>query len=236
MATAHSNLGGSIESSLQSQDSVRSDESRVRSTGPMGSWESELTSIQHALKFVLALKDEFVCPVCRGVVLNPQQNSCGHIYCFHCLQGLLETSPPSGPVCPVDGAVVTPAEVFQDNCCKREISNLEVYCTNFPACTSVVTLHRLQVRSGPVCFVSVVARSVRTSRDRPSVFLHPGPPELVSVRAAAVLQCGLQGGATEETPAGTPEQHLSSPHRALPTLPAATPTQPHPGPRADLLS
>nr|WMV84500.1 TNF receptor-associated factor 5 transcript variant 1 [Larimichthys crocea] len=144
MATAHSNLGGSIESSLQSQDSVRSDESRVRSTGPMGSWESELTSIQHALKFVLALKDEFVCPVCRGVVLNPQQNSCGHIYCFHCLQGLLETSPPSGPVCPVDGAVVTPAEVFQDNCCKREISNLEVYCTNFPACTSVVTLHRLQ--------------------------------------------------------------------------------------------
>ncbi|TKS67918.1 TNF receptor-associated factor 5 [Collichthys lucidus] len=144
MATAHSNLGRCIESSLQSQDSVRSDESRVRSTGPMGSWESELTSIQHALKFVLALKDEFVCPVCRGVVLNPQQNSCGHIYCFHCLQGLLEMSPPSGPVCPVDGAVVTPAEVFQDNCCKREISNLEVYCTNFPACTSVVTLHRLQ--------------------------------------------------------------------------------------------
>ncbi|KAG8014910.1 TNF receptor-associated factor 5 [Nibea albiflora] len=110
----------------------------------MASWESELTSIQHALKFVLALKDEFVCPVCRGVVLNPHQNSCGHIYCFHCLQGLLETSSPSGPVCPVDGAVVTPAEVFQDNCCKREISNLEVYCTNLPACTSVVTLHRLQ--------------------------------------------------------------------------------------------
>ncbi|XP_036961915.1 TNF receptor-associated factor 5 isoform X1 [Acanthopagrus latus] len=144
MATASTKLGGSKESSLQSEESVRSEESRMRSAGPAGSWEAELTSIQHSLKFVLALKEEFVCPVCRGVVLNPQQNSCGHIYCLHCLQGLLECSAPSGPVCPVDGAVITPAEVFQDNCCKREISNLEVYCSNYPACTSVVTLHHLQ--------------------------------------------------------------------------------------------
>nr|XP_020475958.1 TNF receptor-associated factor 5-like [Monopterus albus] len=131
-------LGGSEESSLESEESAR------RSTGPVGCWESELASVQHCLKFVLKLKDEFVCPVCRGVVLNPQQNSCGHIYCFHCLQGLLESSAPSSPVCPVDGAVITPAEVFQDNCCKREISSLEVFCTNLPACTQVVTLHRLQ--------------------------------------------------------------------------------------------
>ncbi|XP_076584050.1 TNF receptor-associated factor 5 [Chaetodon auriga] len=144
MAAADTKLGGSKESSLQSEESVRSEESRMRSTGPVGSWESELTSIQHSLKFVLTLKEEFVCPVCRGVVLNPQQNSCGHIYCFHCLQGLLDGSSPVSPVCPVDGAVIKPAEVFQDNCCKREISNLEVYCTNSPACTSVVTLHHLQ--------------------------------------------------------------------------------------------
>lgn len=110
----------------------------------MSSWESELASIQHSLKFVLTLRDEFVCPLCRGVVLNPQQNSCGHIYCYHCLQGLLDSSSPLGPLCPVDGAVITPAEVFQDNCCKREISCLEVYCTNYPTCTSVVTLQRLQ--------------------------------------------------------------------------------------------
>uniref|UniRef100_A0A3Q3MW60 TNF receptor-associated factor n=1 Tax=Mastacembelus armatus TaxID=205130 RepID=A0A3Q3MW60_9TELE len=136
-------LGGAEESSLESEESVkRSEESRMRSPGPMASWESELTSIQHSLKFVLKLKDEFVCPICRGVVLNPQQNSCGHIYCFHCLQGLLAS--PSSPVCPVDGSVITPAEVFQDNCCKREISGLEVFCTNSPACTSVVTLHHLQ--------------------------------------------------------------------------------------------
>ncbi|XP_044199562.1 TNF receptor-associated factor 5 [Thunnus albacares] len=145
MATADTKTGGSEESSLQSEESLRrSEESRMRSTGPVSSWETELTSIQHCLKFVLKLKEEFVCPVCRGVVLNPQQNSCGHIYCFHCLQGLLETSSPSSPACPVDGHVITPAEVFQDNCCKREISGLEVYCTNSPSCTSVLTLHHLQ--------------------------------------------------------------------------------------------
>ncbi|XP_072239649.1 TNF receptor-associated factor 5-like isoform X2 [Leuresthes tenuis] len=55
-----------------------------------------------------------------------------------------ESSSPSSPFCPVDGDVITPAEIFQDNCCKREISSLEVYCTNFPACTSVLTLNQLQ--------------------------------------------------------------------------------------------
>ncbi|KAK2817561.1 hypothetical protein Q5P01_025752 [Channa striata] len=150
---------GSEESSLESERSVKrsgesrrmSEESRMRSPGPVGSWESELTFIQHSLKFVVKLKDEFVCPICRGVVLNPQQNSCGHIYCFHCLQELLESSSPSSPVCPVDGAVITPAEVFQDNCCKREISSLEVFCSNSPACAAVVTLHHLQdhLRSCP---------------------------------------------------------------------------------------
>uniref|UniRef100_A0A3Q0SHX3 TNF receptor-associated factor n=1 Tax=Amphilophus citrinellus TaxID=61819 RepID=A0A3Q0SHX3_AMPCI len=153
MATANTTQGGSQEeSSFPSEDySVTSEESRLgseesrrRLSGPMVSWESEMASIHHNLKFVLKLKEEFVCPICRGVVLNPQQNSCGHIYCFHCLQGLLESSSPSSPVCPVDRAVITPAEVFQDNCCKREISSLEVYCTNAPACTAVLTLNHLQ--------------------------------------------------------------------------------------------
>ncbi|XP_054460049.1 TNF receptor-associated factor 5 [Anoplopoma fimbria] len=146
MATPDSKPGGRQESSLPSDDfTTRSEGSRQGSgESRMSSWESDLASIQHSLKFVLALREEFVCPVCKGVVLNPQQNSCGHIYCFLCLQGLMESSSPSSPVCPVDGTVITPAEVFQDNCCKREISSLEVYCTNSPACTSVVSLRHLQ--------------------------------------------------------------------------------------------
>ena len=93
MATADTKLEG-----LQSEESLRRSEelklgsrdSRLGSEeSGMSSWESELTSIQHSLKFVMTLKEEFVCPVCRGVVLNPQQNSCGHIFCFLCLQTLL---------------------------------------------------------------------------------------------------------------------------------------------------
>ncbi|KAM6939644.1 TNF receptor-associated factor 5 [Xenentodon cancila] len=149
MATAETNLG---QSGLQSEEPLRrceesrheSGESRMRMSGHMASWESVLTSMQHSLKFVVKLKEEFVCPICNGVVLNPQQNSCGHIYCFHCLQDLLERSSASSPVCPVDKAVITPAEVFQDNCCKREISSLQVYCTNSPSCTSVLMLNQLQ--------------------------------------------------------------------------------------------
>ncbi|KAG7220237.1 hypothetical protein INR49_018357 [Caranx melampygus] len=93
--TDRADTGGLDQSSLQSEGSLRrSEESRLgseesRAKSSVGSWESELTSIQHSLKFVLKLKEEFVCPICKGVVLNPQQNSCGHIYCFHCLQGLL---------------------------------------------------------------------------------------------------------------------------------------------------
>ncbi|XP_040042804.2 TNF receptor-associated factor 5 isoform X1 [Gasterosteus aculeatus] len=125
----------------------------------MSSWESALTSVQHSLKFVSPLREEFVCPVCGGVVLNPQQNSCGHIFCFLCLRALRlrlcfrESSPAefTSPVCPVDGAAITPAGVFQDNCCKREISGLEVYCVNFPACASVVTLRRLQEHLADTC-------------------------------------------------------------------------------------
>lgn len=98
MATANTNQGGSPEESsvpsenysLRSEESrLGSEESRRRLSSPTVSWDSELASIRHRLKFVLKLKEEFVCPICRGVVLNPQQNSCGHIYCFHCLQGLL---------------------------------------------------------------------------------------------------------------------------------------------------
>lgn len=37
-------------------------------------------------------------------------------------------------------------QVFQDNCCKRELLNLEVYCSNTPACTQKVPLCNLQVR------------------------------------------------------------------------------------------
>ncbi|XP_046900118.1 TNF receptor-associated factor 5 isoform X1 [Hypomesus transpacificus] len=114
-----------------------------QNSGATGSWESDLGPVQHTLKFVKNLEEQYVCPVCKGVVFNPHQSGCGHIFCHHCIQGILEGSG-MNPVCPLDGGLIKSNEVFQDNCCKREISNLEVYCTNSPNCSCRITLCRLQ--------------------------------------------------------------------------------------------
>lgn len=36
-------------------------------------------------------------------------------------------------------------QVFKDNCCKREVLNLYVYCKNAPRCNAKITLGRYQV-------------------------------------------------------------------------------------------
>ncbi|KAG7236918.1 hypothetical protein INR49_000107 [Caranx melampygus] len=111
MATA--DTGGLDQSSLQSEGSLRrSEESRLgseesRAKSSVGSWESELTSIQHSLKF--------------GKFFTIQSSLSSGRSCDHTAEG------------------------FQDNCCKREISSLEVFCINSPQCASVTTLHHLQI-------------------------------------------------------------------------------------------
>lgn len=40
---------------------------------------------------------------------------------------------------------LTPLQVFKDNCCKREVLNLNVFCKNFPDCNSKIILGRYQV-------------------------------------------------------------------------------------------
>nr|ACI66800.1 TNF receptor-associated factor 5 [Salmo salar] len=131
MATKESDLSGSGGLSRQN-------------SGVAGPWESDLTAVQHSLKFVKKLEEHYVCPTCKGVVLNPHQTGCGHIFCYRCIQGLLENSPATTPACPLDRGLIKSDEVFQDNCCKREISNLDVYCTNSPNCSHRMTLCRLQ--------------------------------------------------------------------------------------------
>lgn len=42
-------------------------------------------------------------------------------------------------------ADLLPLQVFKDNCCKREVLNLHVFCKNFPDCNSKVILGRYQV-------------------------------------------------------------------------------------------
>ncbi|KAJ8366134.1 hypothetical protein SKAU_G00149650 [Synaphobranchus kaupii] len=107
-----------------------------------GSLDVESGLLSQSLRFVEKLEDQFVCPCCTSVVINPHQTSCGHIFCLRCIKGLLENGSPAK--CPRDSALIKSNEVFQDNCCKREILNLEIYCTNSPDCSYTGPLCRLQ--------------------------------------------------------------------------------------------
>ncbi|XP_051979546.1 TNF receptor-associated factor 5-like [Xyrauchen texanus] len=109
---------------------------------PVRSWELESVLTNHTLCFVARLEQQFVCPSCGGIVLNPHQTGCGHIFCAHCITAYIDNGGISK--CPLDNISIKPEEIFQDNCCKRELLNLEVYCTNAPDCTQRVTLCNLQ--------------------------------------------------------------------------------------------
>ncbi|XP_016359996.1 TNF receptor-associated factor 5-like [Sinocyclocheilus anshuiensis] len=108
----------------------------------MRSWELEAILTNRTLHFVLRLEQQFVCPSCGVIVLNPHQTGCGHIFCARCVRAYLENGGSSK--CPLDNIPIKPEEIFQDNCCKRELLNLEIYCTNAPDCTQRVTLCDLQ--------------------------------------------------------------------------------------------
>ncbi|KAI1896916.1 hypothetical protein AGOR_G00099800 [Albula goreensis] len=129
------------ESSAANRAGVGGGLSRQNS-GAAGSLELDLVLQFRTLKFVQKLEEQYVCPSCGRVVLNPHQTGCGHIFCFQCIKALLENR--TTPKCPRDNTPIQPNEVFQDNCCKREILNLEIYCTNTPNCTYTVTLCHLQ--------------------------------------------------------------------------------------------
>ncbi|KTG03294.1 hypothetical protein cypCar_00010190, partial [Cyprinus carpio] len=108
----------------------------------MRSWELEALLTNRTLRFVLRLEQQFICPSCGGIVLNPHQTGCGHIFCARCVRAYIENGGSSK--CPLDSIPIKPEEIFQDNCCKRELLNLEIYCTNAPDCTQRVTLCDLQ--------------------------------------------------------------------------------------------
>uniref|UniRef100_A0A8C7TMH6 TNF receptor-associated factor n=1 Tax=Oncorhynchus mykiss TaxID=8022 RepID=A0A8C7TMH6_ONCMY len=80
-----------------------------QNSGVGGQWESDLTAVQHSLKFVKNLEEHYVCPTCKGVVLNPHQTSCGHISCYRCIQG--ENSPATTSACLLDRGLIRSDEV-----------------------------------------------------------------------------------------------------------------------------
>ncbi|XP_052057164.1 TNF receptor-associated factor 5 [Apodemus sylvaticus] len=93
-------------------------------------------------QFVEQLEERYKCAFCRSVLHNPHQTGCGHRFCQHCILSLRELN--AVPICPVDKEVIKPQEVFKDNCCKREVLNLHVYCKNAPGCNARIILGRFQ--------------------------------------------------------------------------------------------
>lgn len=92
--------------------------------------------------FVELLREHYKCARCRAVLHNPHQTGCGHRFCQRCILELRELN--TVALCPVDKEVIKSQEVFRDNCCRREVLNLYVYCKNAPECSAKIILGRYQ--------------------------------------------------------------------------------------------
>lgn len=94
-------------------------------------------------RFVKAVEDKYKCEKCRLVLCNPKQTECGHRFCETCMAALLSSSSPKCTACQ-EGIVKD--KVFKDNCCKREILALQIYCRNEGrGCAEQLTLGHLLV-------------------------------------------------------------------------------------------
>uniref|UniRef100_A0A5F8GCF3 TNF receptor-associated factor n=1 Tax=Monodelphis domestica TaxID=13616 RepID=A0A5F8GCF3_MONDO len=93
-------------------------------------------------QFVEQLEERYKCASCHSVLHNPHQTGCGHRFCENCILSLRELNTVS--ICPVDKEIIKPKEVFKDNCCKREVLNLQVFCKNAPHCAAKMILGRYQ--------------------------------------------------------------------------------------------
>ncbi|XP_004395632.1 PREDICTED: TNF receptor-associated factor 3 isoform X2 [Odobenus rosmarus divergens] len=94
-------------------------------------------------RFVKTVEDKYKCEKCRLVLCNPKQTECGHRFCETCMAALLSSSSPKCTACQ-EGIIKD--KVFKDNCCKREILALQIYCRNEGGgCTEQLALGHLLV-------------------------------------------------------------------------------------------
>ncbi|NP_001372071.1 TNF receptor-associated factor 3 isoform 4 [Homo sapiens] len=78
-------------------------------------------------KFVKTVEDKYKCEKCHLVLCSPKQTECGHRFCESCMAALLSSSSPKCTACQES---IVKDKVFKDNCCKREILALQIYCRN----------------------------------------------------------------------------------------------------------
>ncbi|XP_045678535.1 TNF receptor-associated factor 3 isoform X2 [Phyllostomus hastatus] len=94
-------------------------------------------------RFVKPVEDKYKCEKCRLVLCNPKQTECGHRFCDSCMAAVLSSA---GPKCTACQEGIAKDKVFKDNCCKREILALQIYCRNEGrGCAEQLTLGHLLV-------------------------------------------------------------------------------------------
>ncbi|XP_072885574.1 TNF receptor-associated factor 3-like isoform X4 [Hemitrygon akajei] len=93
-------------------------------------------------EFVEPVDDKYRCEQCHRVLRNAKQTACGHRFCESCIDALLRNP---GQACPADQQILYGTKVFNDNCCRKEIMGLMVYCRNHKSgCKEQVVLGALE--------------------------------------------------------------------------------------------
>ncbi|XP_044128373.1 TNF receptor-associated factor 3 isoform X3 [Bufo gargarizans] len=100
-------------------------------------------------KFLKQVEEKYKCEKCRLVLCNPRQTECGHRYCETCMNSLLSSS---NPQCMACEEIIIKDKVFKDNCCRREVLALQMYCRNESrGCKEQITLGTLLIHLKSDC-------------------------------------------------------------------------------------
>ncbi|XP_065449722.1 TNF receptor-associated factor 3 isoform X3 [Chrysemys picta bellii] len=92
-------------------------------------------------RFVNTVEDKYKCEKCHLILCNPKQTECGHRFCETCINALLSSSNPKCTACQEN---IVKDKVFKDNCCRRELLALQIYCRNEnKGCNELLTLAQL---------------------------------------------------------------------------------------------
>ncbi|ETE63811.1 TNF receptor-associated factor 3, partial [Ophiophagus hannah] len=110
-------------------------------------------------KFVNAVEDKYKCEKCHLILCNPRQTECGHRYCETCMSSLLSSTSPKCTACQ---ETIVKDKIFKDNCCRRELLALQIFCRNEnKGCRDQLTLGQLLVNFGRKLYSSPMAKMLK---------------------------------------------------------------------------
>ncbi|KAM4663970.1 TNF receptor-associated factor 3 [Discoglossus pictus] len=100
-------------------------------------------------KFLKPVEEKYRCEKCRLVLCNPRQTECGHRFCETCMSAVLNSP---NPQCTACEEIIIKDKVFKDNCCRREVLTLQMYCRNeSKGCNEQINLGNLLIHLKSDC-------------------------------------------------------------------------------------